>query len=551
MQSTLFRKAGGGLVNDYVSGYQVPLLEKQTSPYFPDFASAAIKPNRLRVASYCRVSTFTDMQEDSLENQIIHYTNFIRSNPQWQFAGIFSDRGKSGTKIANRTGFKKLIRHVLEGKIDLILCKSISRFARNVTDTLDMVRLLNDNGVNVIFEKENIDTGNMHSDFVLTMLSSFAQEESRNISENINWAVGKRFERGEPIFTRMLGYDRDENKKWIIIEEEARIVREAFEECIEGKKPSEIAKAFIKKGYRKVNGRTDWSSLAVRDILRNERYTGDAICQKTYTQDYLSHKRMPNDGKKSQYIVRNHHEAIIDKDTYDKAIALLNERSKKIGSRQRKTYPLSGRFVCSECGSNFQRYINRGIVTWRCGNRIKSKDLCNAGGIREDVVREILLQSFAERFQINESAQEKFMAVKMQKELQSAVFAREAEQNQLRLDLGRALIEENTAILKSNDEEIKETASRRRALEDRIAEREVWWNLIDEDDEYQKRALEVLDNIKSAAYPAKELKENMHSLEFLRAWVVRVRALSPILFSITWITGEDTEIGIGEEALNK
>ena len=196
-----------------------------------------IKPQKIRTAAYARVSSETEMQDNSLENQIIYFTNHIRSNPKYHFIGVYSDKGKTGTKMDSRPGFMKLIRYALDGKVDLIYCKSISRFARNVVDTVETVRKLKAAGVRVIFEREGIDTGDIQSEFLLVTLSALAEEESRGISENLNWSYAKRFEKGEPVFMRILGYTKDKDKAWIIVEEEAEIVREAFNEYLNGLSP--------------------------------------------------------------------------------------------------------------------------------------------------------------------------------------------------------------------------------------------------------------------------------------------------------------------------
>lgn len=208
MQSTLFENSSEGYVR------KVPTLAETTglSTTSSKYSALASKPQRLRTAAYARVSSETEMQNNSLENQIIYYTNHIRSNPKYHFVGVYSDRGKTGTKIESRVGFKKLIRDSLNGKIDLILCKSISRFARNVVDTVETVRLLKDNGVRIIFEKENIDSTDLKSEVLLVLIGAVAQEESRNTSENITWANTKRYEQGEVKFSRILGYKKTKTK---------------------------------------------------------------------------------------------------------------------------------------------------------------------------------------------------------------------------------------------------------------------------------------------------------------------------------------------------
>jgi site-specific DNA recombinase len=499
-------------------------------------------PKKLRVASYCRVSTEEELQLNSLENQIIHYTNYIRSNPEWQFAGIFSDRGKSGTGIRSRAGFNKMMRYALDGKIDIILCKSISRFTRNVADALNAIRLLKEKGVKVVFEKEGIDTGNMQSDFILTMLSALAQEESRSISENITWSITKRFEMGEPIFVRMMGYTKVDGKPWVVVEEEAKIVREAFVECLNRNSPSQIAKMFIRKGYKKANGRTDWSAIAVRDILKNERYTGDALCQKTYTKDHLTHESAINEGERNQYLLKEHHEPIVDRETFKKVQQILSQKSKKIVKGSKRTYPLSSRLICAECGGNLQRFICRGKVTWRCGNHIKSKELCKMTGIREENVQKALVKAFDKKYQINGLDEGKRLIIALMRELQGAESNRESEQNRLRLELKRALLDESTSIIKLED--TTNITQKRIDIENKIANSETWWTMFDEDDAYRKKAIEKLEAVKDSVTPMDDLNKNMNNIEFIRAWVTLIKAVSPYSFSITWLNGDETEIEI-------
>ena len=501
-----------------------------------------IKPQRLKTAAYARVSSESDMQENSLENQIIYFTNYIRSNPIYQFAGVYSDSGKTGTKIDSRPGFKKLISDALAGKIDLILCKSISRFARNVVDTIETVRKLKENGIRVIFERENIDTNDMKSEFILVTLSALAEEESRNISENLNWSLERRFKNGEPIFGRMLGYEKNKDNEWVIVEDEAKIVREAFYEYLNGSSPIEIARLFIKKGHKKKNGRIDWSSLAIKDILKNERYSGDVLCQKTYTKDYLSHKAEKNGGKKDQYLIINHHEPIIDRNTFDRGQEILARNTRKTGSRVKNTYPLSGRIVCGECGGNLQRFICRQVVTWRCGNHTKSKLLCKMQGVKEKDILEALVRGFKRKYKLSKNNIDREVIIKLIKEINTSSATREFQQNTLRVELEKALLEENTALVKGDNEKLKVLTDKRIAVEKELAAKETWWELYDKDGDYRKEALNSLENIKNVKSKATELNNLIKDINFLRAWVVRIKILSPFSFSITWLTGEETKI---------
>lgn len=499
---------------------------------------------KLKVASYCRVSTEEELQLNSLENQIVHYTNYIRSNVEWEFAGIFSDKGKSGTGTKSRAGFNKMMRYALDGKIDIILCKSISRFSRNVADVLNAIRLLQENNVTVIFEKEGINTGNMQSDFILTIMAALAQEESRNTSENITWSLTKRFEMGEPIFARILGYKKVDDKPWVIDEDEAKIVREAFEECINGNRPSQIAKMFIRKEYKKANGRTDWSAIAVRDMLKNERYSGDALCQKTYTKDYLSHQAMVNEGERSQYLLKNNHEPIVDRETFKKVQKIIAKKSKKIEKGSKQTYPLSGRLKCAKCGGNLHRFVCRGKVTWRCGNHTKSDLLCKMIGIREENIQKALTKAFEKRYKVKGFGEGKRQIISLMREVQGAENNRESEQNRLRLELKRALLDETEDIIKLRD--TTDSTQKRIDVEDKIAQSETWWVTFDEDDAYRKRAIQKLEEIKNAAMPMNELKKNLNNIEFIRAWVTLIKVVSPYIFSITWLNGEETEVEIND-----
>lgn len=558
MENTLFTQVETStLGGEFLAGYQGTLNRKQDlKQSFINVGESAIKPKILKVAAYCRVSTLSDMQEDSLENQAIHYTRHIRSNTDWYFTGIYSDRGKTGTKIDSRSGFKRLIRHALQGKVDLILCKSISRFARNVVDTLNMIRILKENNVQVIFEKENIDTNTMQSEFIVTLLAAVAQEESRSSSENLNWSNAKRFEQGEPTFTRMLGYKKDDKRAWIVVRDEAETVKEAFDLYARGISPTQISRLFISEGYKKANGRDDWSGTSIRDILKNERYTGDALCQKTYTQDYLTHKSIRNDGIKSQYLVKNHHEAIIDMDTFDKTQDILLRRSRIGGSGKKKSYPLSGRLICGECGSNLQHFKCRGVVTWRCGFSVKSKALCTMTGIKEDKLKEAMVKAFYQRYKLSDSLSHRFgkLPIKeMMKDLKNAQVSGDIEYNKLRLDLERVLFEENMVILKGEDSEGNKNAEllkiRRQKIEAEIKEKEKWWDILENDNGYRASALEKLEILSRRSMALSGLKkhlENDKCIEFLRAWVVRIKALSPILFSITWISGDNTYVEISE-----
>lgn len=540
MGETLFGSGTSGFGEEtesaFASSYHLAKLETEENS------------NAIKVAAYVRVSTLSDEQEDSLENQTAHYSRYIRSNPDWKMAAIYSDHGKSGTVASSRSGFNQMIRHALEGKIDLILCKSVSRFARNVLDTLDTVRMLKEHGVRLIFEKEDIDTASMQSEFILTMMAAVAQEESRSISENVKWANTKRLERGEARFTRLLGYTKEGNRKWVVQTEEASIVKEAFELCLQEKSPAEIARIFVQKGYKTAKGNKEWSGTGIREILRNNNYIGEVLSQKSYSKDHLSHKSTRNRGEKSQYLIEDHHEAIIDKQTFKTAQLMLKKRAKPNKRRDKKQYQLSSRIVCGKCGGNLQRFECRGVVTWRCGKRIKSKELCDMEGIREETIMAVMEAALDNKYEsLTGEVLNSRTIQKMLRELKNVDAKSDIEYNQLRVDLESILHEENIAILNGTDEALEELKARRVQIESELKEKEAWWKLLDADFTYRMNSIAKLESSSIIKKTMGQLLDELKDIEYLRAWVVRVKAVSPILFSITWVTGEEIEVELLEE----
>lgn len=519
-------------------------LSEFTSSYLLTKQGTEVQSKPLKVAAYVRVSTLSDEQEDSLENQTSYYARHIRSNPTYQMAGIYTDHGKSGTLTSSRSGFNRLVRHALEGKIDLILCKSVSRFARNVLDTLETVRILKENGVRLIFEKEDLDTENMQSEFILTMMAAVAQEESRSISENIKWSNVKRLERGQPKFHRLLGYGQDKNKNWIVNQEEASVVKEAFELCVEGHTPPEIARIFIRKGYKTIKGKNEWSGTAIREMLKNINYVGDVLGQKTFSKDHISHASIKNKGEKNLYLISDHHEPIVDRETFKRAQEKLKQRAKPSKEGKRNRYPLSSRIVCGKCGGNLQRFVCRGVVTWRCGKRTKSHELCTMEGIKEEYIHSAMLAALKVKYEPMELDGEPIRntVLNMMKDINNIEIKGDADYNQLRIKLERILYEESNALLKGRDEKIEDLRIERAATELEIKEKEEWWNLVEADIPLRKNTLEKLGNVSFASESFDSLMEELNEIEYLRAWVIRVKALSPFLFSFTLVTGEEIEV---------
>ena len=286
------------------------------------------EPPVKRVAAYCRVSTDEDAQATSYELQVQHYTEYISTHEGWVFAGIYADEGISGTQVKHREQFKKMIEDCKNGQIDLVITKSISRFARNAVDCITTIRDLKalKSPVEIFFEKERLSSLDEKMDMFLGMMASFAQEESRSISANIRWAIRNRMKNGTQkiVTASLLGYDTDEDGNMVIIENEAEIVRTIYKSFIQGVHPKLIATRLNGFGMKTVLG-NQWSSNAVQNILRNEKYCGDVLMQKTITIDYLTHATKINEGEAEQYYIADHHDPIVSRDTWDKAQDLLDK----------------------------------------------------------------------------------------------------------------------------------------------------------------------------------------------------------------------------------
>lgn len=382
-----------------------------------------IQVNRKKVAAYCRVSTDNEEQLSSYEAQVTYYTGYITNNSEYEFAGIYADEGITGTNTKKREQFNKMIEDCLEGKIDLIITKSISRFARNTLDCLNYVRKLKELGVGVFFEKENIDTLDNKGEVLLTILSSLAQDESRSISENSTWGIRRRFEQGKVTVNhkKFLGYDKDEQGNLVINEKQAKIVRRIYTDFLNGKGPNRIAKKLEEEGVKTWNGKTKWYEGTIRKMLSNEKYKGDALLQKTYTVDFLTKKRVENNGEVPQYYVEESHPAIIDKDTWE-AVQLEMERVKKFCEEHgiKKMYtsatdnPFSGRIICGKCGRAYGRKVwnstDDGLrrIVWRCNGKYTEKG--KVGCDNRHVDDEVFYKAFIDVYNVMVENKEHFMA---------------------------------------------------------------------------------------------------------------------------------------------
>lgn len=362
---------------------------------------------RLRTVAYARVSTDNDEQLNSYESQKKYYKEKIVSNSEWSFAGIYADEGISGTQDFKRENFMKMIEDGMGSKFDLILTKSISRFARNTLDTLKYVRLLKEKNIAILFEEENINTLEMSGELLLTVLSSVAQQESETISSHVKLGLKMKSERGELVgFNNCYGYSYDSKSNIMsIIEEEATIIRLIFKTYLDGHGGDYIAKMLTKMNVSTRRNKGKWSATTVVGILKNEKYIGDVLQGKTYTIDPISHKRLSNYGESDKYYMKNHHDAIISRDDFDKVQEILKDRcgaratGRRLGNIGRK-YPFSGKMKCGFCGATYVRrcmYSKKGsTIIWDCLTDIESgKDACESSkAFRENLIENAFVDAY-------------------------------------------------------------------------------------------------------------------------------------------------------------
>lgn len=361
---------------------------------------------KLRVAAYCRVSTDSDEQATSYDAQIEHYTAYIKGHPEWDLAGIYADDGISGTNTKKREEFNRMIDECMTGNIDMVITKSISRFARNTLDCLKYIRKLKEKNIPVFFEKENINSMDTKGEVMLTIMASLAQQESQSLSQNVKLGLQYRYQQGEIQINCkwFLGYAKDENKHLVIVPKEAETVKRIYREYLEGASMLKIARGLEADGILNGAGRERWHTSNINQILRNEKYIGDALLQKTYTVDFLTKKRVKNNGLVPQYYVENSHEAIIPREIFMQVQEELIRRRVVHTSPNGKNRSFSSNhcfaqmIICGNCGEVFRRvhWNNRGkkSIVWRCVSRLENTGLfCDARKVPESTIEQVLVSA--------------------------------------------------------------------------------------------------------------------------------------------------------------
>jgi DNA invertase Pin-like site-specific DNA recombinase len=370
----------------------------EPTPRFKDLETNQILEKK-KVAAYARVSTDETDQLHSYQNQIQEYTGRIQKNEEWEFAGMYADEGITGTDMRKRPNFMKMIQAAKDGHIDMIITKSISRFSRNTVDILTVIKELRTIDVEIFFEKENISSTDPKIDLVLTLMSSIAQEESRSISENTKWGIQKRFQQGKLIMntTWFLGYDKDDDGNLIVNHEQAETVRYIFDLYLRGMGVTALARHLQAENIKNGRGAVAWYPDTVKEILKNEKYAGDLMLQKTVTLDYLTHKTLENDGHATKYYIKDSHEAIIDRETFDIVQTMLQARETilSVDNKERRKHlarkPIKGLVYCSKCKRMYNSKMHNSGTTFKksmlkCHTLINNPHNCDNPSIHEPLL---------------------------------------------------------------------------------------------------------------------------------------------------------------------
>ncbi|MDG6162059.1 recombinase family protein [Lactococcus formosensis] len=441
-----------------------------------------------RVAAYARVSTEQEEQQTSYEAQIDYYTNYIQGREDWEFAGMYSDEGITATNTKKRIGFQNMVADALAGKVDLIITKSVSRFARNTVDSLTTVRQLKEKGVEIYFEKENIWTLDSKGELLITIMSSLAQEESRSISENVVWGQRKRFADGKVTvpFKRFLGYDMGEDRNLVVNPEQAKIVKRIYGLFLQGKAPHTIAKLLTDEPETLTPaGKQKWNPSTIKSILTNEKYKGDALLQKSYTVDFLTKEKKANEGEIPQYYVKGNHEAIIQPEIFDMVQKQMALRTKG-NHRRRSNSTFSSKLICGDCGSFYGSKVWHSNTkyrrtVWRCNHKYGNDEKCETPHLTEDEIKEVFIKA------TNQLVNMKEEVIRNYEEMKEMLF-------------GTAALESEQAKL---EDELNEVAG---LIEDCINENA---RVALDQSEYEKRYNGLVERFDTASGRLEEIKEQI------------------------------------------
>lgn len=510
------------------------------------------RAKRTRVAPYCRVSTETVEQKTSYDIQVKAYSEMIEAREDWELVKVFADDGISGTSKNRRDGFNEMVNSALNGEIDMIITKSVSRFARNTVDSLQTIRLLRSKGVDIFFEKESVHTLSQKGDFLITMLSSQAEAESYNISEAVKWGKRKKLKYGQArMSATIFGYTRDKKTDEIIfVEEEAETIRLMFRLYLLGYSLKGLTDELEKQGRKKRSGSTKWSTSYCRSILTNEKYCGDWLTQKTYVPDFLTHKSVKNNGNLDQYYYEDHHPGIVSKEMFKQTQLEMERRKSRLSVGARGTqikgiytskYALSSMLVCKECGNPYSRvhWSHRDKVVWRCMSRIRygTRYCHHSPSLEENHLKEEILNALKKLL----GSQDEFIK-RIMKEYNDLLYempdkknikAMKQEIEQLKLDTASKIMEGMNKHMSSEelDEKIEKMAFRAKEIETRIKqvdEKEILAKV------YEARRKELEDVLKQLSNVVLDWNEDM-----LRTIIDKIEIESDTQFNMILKSGHN------------
>ena len=475
---------------------------------------------RLRVAAYCRVSTDSEDQLNSYKSQVQYYTDMIKKNKEWVLADIYADEAITGTQVTKREDFQRMINDCMNGEIDMVFTKSISRFARNTLDTLKYVRMLKERNIAVYFEDEKINTLTMDGELLLVVLSSVAQQEVENISANVKKGLKMKMKRGELVgFQGCIGYDyHPEDKTITVNQEEAEIVRYIFNRYVDGAGGSVIGQELESLGYKTKYGSSTWAPSTVIGIIKNEKYKGDILLGKTFTVDPISKRRLENMGEEDKFYMKDHHEPIISEEVFEKAQEILNRRNKNrttVGSGKREKYSRKYAFSCMlECGfcggtltrRNWHSGSKYSKVIWQCVTATKKgKKFCkHSKGIPETAIEEAFVESYRLLCDDNKDVLEEFLQ-RMDDTLSSSVVSKQLAKAEKEID---ALEKKKSKLVDMRLEEIIDKETYESKYADLVSKQE---QLVEE----RKKLQETSDNEKDIKKRLKEFKKTLEQNEVL------------------------------------
>jgi DNA invertase Pin-like site-specific DNA recombinase len=474
----------------------------------------------------------SDEHLNKAEQNLIEY---IKNQSSWEYANAFIDCDRNFPSYH----LEKLVRKAKKESIGIILVGSLSKFNESLNHALETIDQILSMSIRIIFLEEGIDSDTTEGKMLLSKLRNTLTMENKIASVNRKWTFDKMFEKGEPIFARLLGYKKVDDE-WVVIPEEAEIVKEAFKLYLKGVSLLQIARRFIVKKYKKANRRIDWTPGAIKTILKNEKYTGDALCRKIMADEDVDAGLTI---KKEQYLIRDHHEAIISHEDFEKANKLLWQGIKGDDRGDINLHSLSRKLNCGICGANFQRYQSRDKVFWRCGTHTKSKSLCPMTSFKEELIKKAMLKVFFDKF--NDELKDFMLLIDF---LKSAEIFKEVKINPLSDRIDNIIKEENNIVLRGDLNKLESLKEEKAEIEKLLSARKKMLKVIEKDYGVRMKAIAILNDLIHKGGKLSDLREALNDLWLLRAFIIRITIHSKHLYDIQWIDDEHSivEVEAGE-----